>query len=74
MFSSIRIAALALVLFSVIATAQFSSNIQGVVQDPTQGVVPDALVKLRNVDTGVVAETRTNNSGFYRFSSLAPGD
>jgi hypothetical protein len=29
---------------------------------------------LRNVDTGVIAATTTSDSGYYRFSSLQPGD
>ena len=51
---------------------QFSSNLQGVIQDATQSLVPNASVKLTNVETGVTAETRSTNAGFYRFSSLAP--
>ena len=54
--------------------AQFSSNVQGVVQDPTSAVVPKAAMKLKNVDTGLTAEALTNSSGFYRFSSLPPGN
>ncbi|MEJ7609129.1 MAG: carboxypeptidase regulatory-like domain-containing protein, partial [Bryobacteraceae bacterium] len=56
------------------ALGQFSSNVQGIVQDPTQAVVPNATLKLKNVDTGLTAETVTGSSGFYRFSSLPPGD
>ena len=55
------------------ALAQFSSSVQGVVQDSSGAVVPDATVTLRNLDTQVTSTTKTNAAGVYRFSSLAPG-
>lgn len=65
------------VLFVVILTppllAQFSSNLQGLVRDPSEGLIPGAAVALKNVSTGVETSTTTNTAGFYRFSSLAPG-
>ena len=54
--------------------AQFSSNIQGVVQDPSEAVIPDADVRLRNLDTQVERRTSTGPAGVYRFASLAPGN
>lgn len=53
--------------------AQFSSNVQGVVLDPSQAVIPNATVTLRNLDTQVERKTTTGASGVYRFSSLPPG-
>jgi len=52
---------------------QFSSNVQGVVLDPSQAVIPNATVKLRNLDTLVERTTTTGATGVYRFSSLPPG-
>jgi hypothetical protein len=63
-----------LVVCACLGLAQFNSNVQGVVQDPSGSVVPGAAMRLKNVQTGITLETRTNESGFYRFSSLAPGD
>ncbi|MGA3011185.1 MAG: carboxypeptidase regulatory-like domain-containing protein [Terracidiphilus sp.] len=54
--------------------AQYSGNVQGVVTDPNQASVANVTVHLRNLDTGIVQSMTTDNSGFYRFSSLAPGD
>jgi len=62
-----------LALCAGVCYAQFSGSIQGVVQDPTGAVVPDATVRLSNVRTQVSSETRSSPEGNYRFVSLAPG-
>jgi len=48
--------------------------VQGTVTDTTGAVVANSNVTLHNVDTGVDARSTTNGSGFYRFSSVAPGN
>ena len=53
--------------------AQFSSNLEGVVADPTGAVVPGATVTLTNTDTGVSQVATTGSQGEYRFVSVAPG-
>jgi hypothetical protein len=53
--------------------AQFSSNLQGVVQDPSGAVVPKATVTLVNSATQATRTTATDDSGNYRFVNLAPG-
>ena len=65
--------ALALLLTSVAAFAQFTSNIQGVVTDPTGAGIPKATVTLVNQATKVSSTTASDASGNYRFVSLAPG-
>ena len=54
--------------------AQFRAGIQGVVSDPTGGVVPGANVTLTNNETRRVEKTQTSGEGFYRFSGLPPGN
>src|SRR3954454_16810899 len=56
----------------VFAQAIFGS-IQGSVFDNTGAVVPRALVSARNVSTGVVINTETNNTGLYFLGELRPG-
>jgi hypothetical protein len=63
-----------LVVGADVGWAQFSSAVQGIVRDPSRSVVPSARVSLLNVSTGVTQETVTNDAGFFRFSSLPPGD
>jgi len=65
--------ALALAGACCYAQTVFSGNIQGVIADPSGASVAAATVRLKNLDTGVVATTTTSSSGNYRFSSLAPG-
>lgn len=54
--------------------AQYSSNVQGVVVDPSGAAVNGATVTLRNVETNVTAVAKSTDSGNYRFSSLPPGN
>ncbi|QHN05438.1 TonB-dependent receptor [Granulicella sp. WH15] len=48
--------------------------ITGVVQDSTGAVVPEAKVTVTNIDTGLVLEGSSNNSGIYVFSPLKIGN
>lgn len=59
-------------LGSALGYAQFSSNIQGTVQDQSAAAIPNAKVQVRNLETQIVLNTTTNEAGFYRFNSLPP--
>ncbi len=59
---------------SISARAQFTSAVQGTVQDNSGGIIPSAKVTLTNVDKKVTQTARASDSGVYRFSSLAPGN
>lgn len=48
-------------------------SIIGMVTDPTAAPVASAQVSVRNVDTGVVRQTQTNETGYYEFPLLPPG-
>lgn len=60
-------------LLTASANAQFKASVQGTVTDTTGAIVPSATVTLTNKETNKVETTTANDSGFYRFSSLAPG-
>lgn len=63
-----------LVLFSAAsAFAQFTSSVQGTVQDPSGAGVGKATVRLANVATNAVQTATSDNAGNFRFLSLAPG-
>jgi len=63
-----------LVLGTSLCYGQFTSNVQGAVQDPSGAVVPKATVTLVNVGTNATRTTTTDENGNFRFVSLAPGD
>ena len=50
------------------------ATLTGVVSDPSQAVVPQAKVKLKNVQSGSMRETITNSDGYYTFASVSVGD
>lgn len=55
------------------AQAVSTSQVSGVVQDPTGAVVPGAQVKLLQTETGSVRVVTTGPDGSYLFPSLAIG-
>ncbi len=64
------------VLFLLLASAahaQFTSGVQGTVQDNSGSAIPAATVTLTNVDNKVSQTATSNDSGVFRFASLAPG-
>ena len=50
-----------------------AGDIRGTVTDPTGAVVPGVTVSVLNVDTGVVKDFVTNDSGLYDTNSIVPG-
>src|SRR6266446_1563748 len=55
------------------ASAQFTANIQGRVEDPSGAGIPQAKIALLNLATQASAVTTTDATGGFRFLSLAPG-
>jgi len=50
-----------------------TGEIKGAVTDPAGAFVSDATVSVKNVQTGVVTPTKTNQSGLYDVPFLVPG-
>ena len=48
-------------------------NLVGTVYDASGKVIPDAVVGAQNAATGVLAETKSDQSGAYRFNNLPVG-
>ena len=56
------------------AFAQFdTANVLGTVRDATGAVVPGATVTLKNVSTGIVANTVSDEKGDYQFQNVRIG-
>jgi hypothetical protein len=70
-------AAVALLLLSVSIPAfsqgGFFANVTGTVTDSSGALIPGVTVKATAVDTGVVTNAVTNESGAYNFTNLLPG-
>lgn len=62
-----------LILFSSAAFAQFTSSIQGTVQDPQGAGVPKAAIRLVSNATKESQSTTSDAAGNFGFLSLAPG-
>ena len=56
-----------------VAAQQFYGTITGTITDPSRAMVPNATVKVTNVDTKVTTTLKTNGAGVYVASSLIVG-
>jgi hypothetical protein len=68
-----------LLLLSIVAScqtswAQFSSGIEGTVTDPSEAVLPGVRVTLKNEETGFAQTLQTQDTGYYRFTTLPAAD
>ncbi|HWG21898.1 MAG TPA: TonB-dependent receptor [Terracidiphilus sp.] len=67
-------ALLLLALSALPAYAQFGASLGGTVLDPTGAAIPGASVTLTSLATQHAQTVITNDTGFYHFSELAPGN
>ncbi len=49
------------------------ADLEGVVVDDTNAVIPGVVITVTNVETGAVREAVSDNAGRYRVSALPPG-
>jgi len=65
----------ALAILLTISGPAWSQNasLQGVVSDPSSGVIISASIAAANRDTGLRQLAKTNSAGAYAFASLPPG-
>jgi hypothetical protein len=61
------------ILFAARAWAGANGNISGTVSDATKAALRGAIVKARNVNTGIQYQVSTNGSGFYSFPAIPVG-
>ena len=66
-------ALLGLTCRDVAAQTSTTGDLTGVVTDPTNAVIPNVKVQLRDLRQGGTRETKTNDAGVYRFSLLPAG-
>jgi hypothetical protein len=69
-----KLAWLGLAFFSFVALAQVNTaSLTGLVTDPTEAVIADAVIKARSTNTGVERTVTTNGSGYYFLANLPVG-
>ena len=66
--------ALLLLSFAATSKAQFRAGVQGTVTEEAGGIVSGATITLTSKETGRSQQVQAGDSGFYRFSYLAPGN
>jgi hypothetical protein len=71
-----RVALVVLLLTAVSATAhaQVSANIKGIATDASGAVVPGAIVTAKNIETGAIRSSVTDDSGRYLVLALPVGE
>lgn len=52
---------------------EFRGTVTGTVSDPNGAVIPDAVVTVKNIETGVTVTLKTNTEGSYSLPTLSPG-
>jgi len=57
----------------IVVSADTGGSISGSIWDQAGGVVPDIAVTVRNVETSVQQNVKTNSDGYYVFPSLPVG-
>jgi hypothetical protein len=63
------------ICFSVLASAQVSGgNLSGTISDPSGRTIPQAVISIQNVATGITTTATTNSEGFYTVANLLPGE
>ena len=67
------LAALSIGSSRLAAQTSTTGDVTGIVTDPSNSIVPDAKVMLKNESKGDVQESKTSREGVYRFYLLAPG-
>lgn len=77
--ASVRITLLfvATILWTSVAFGQSQSSaadLQGIVRDSSEAVIPNASVTARNPATNVSRSANTNDDGLYQIVNLTPGD
>src|SRR5438445_4053576 len=63
------------ICFSAQANARVTGgNLPGTISDASVRLVPQALVALQNVETGITTTVTTNSDGYYTAANLHPGE
>ena len=63
------------ICFSAPARAQVAGGtLSGTISDPSGRLVPQALISIQNIATGITTTVTTNSDGYYTAANLLPGE
>src|SRR5258706_2792928 len=68
---------LSIALLAIVSSALFAQNrgtIRGTITDPSGAAVPEAVVTVKNVNTGLTQTVKTSADGVYTVPYLQVGD
>jgi hypothetical protein len=69
----LRIGLLCLISLAIVANAQTTASLKGIVTDSSGAVLPGARVALTSLETGAAHEAVTSDFGAFEFTALPPG-
>jgi hypothetical protein len=70
----LTIATVLMLIAASVLAQETTGGLQGTVRDPSGAVIPKASVVLKGSSLAGAKELITDNSGYYRFSNLPPGE
>jgi hypothetical protein len=74
-FAYIRIAVFVALAASSPTFGQVPGAIlSGTITDPSNAVIPNATVTIRNISTGVAVQVSSNSTGIYNAPNCCPGN
>jgi hypothetical protein len=68
------VSVLGLLLAVPSAWSQATTSLRGTINDPSGAAIPNATVRITNVDTNLARTTTSDAEGIYVFTSLPPGN
>src|SRR5262245_35287597 len=72
-FQVVATVVLLLVSFAAVSAQTIKGFVVGTVEDQNGASIPNAAVKITNLQTGVSRDTVADNSGSYRLDAVDPG-
>src|SRR5215203_3975836 len=69
----LAVAFCSLAIVSSLSAQSIYGTLSGIVSDPSNAVIANATIKLREQQSGVARETVTNAEGYYTFASVPAG-
>ena len=60
-----RMLSILLLSTTILSAQEYRANLLGIVTDSSGATIPEASIKVTNIETGVASSTKTNSDGSY---------